>query len=219
MTTKTLQIVGGSAAILNGLIYIFAFIGYGAVLVYPDVHADVNERLAFLSNNYTSLFVLNLFSYVIFGILLAFLAHGLHQRLSSYSPNLSRISLSFGIIWVGLVMASGMLSNIGMDYVIQKGTTEPENAMIIWSGIGVVTEALGGGNEVVGGLWVLLISHMGLKAKLLPKPLVLLGFLVGLAGILTIHPLEIFRVVFGLTQILWFIGLGVVMVRNPGTSS
>lgn len=214
MTTTSLQKIGGTAAVLNGLIYILAFIGYGAVLVYPSADADVSQKLQFLSDNYVLLFVLNLFSYVVFGFFLTFLAHALHQRFKTHSPMLSRIALSFGMIWVALVMASGMLSNIGMDYVIQKGTTEPENAWLIWSGIGVVAEALGGGNEVVGGIWMLLVSLISLQSKLFPKTLVFLGFAVGLAGILTIHPLAIFKEAFGITQIFWFLGIGIFMFRN-----
>ena len=53
------------------------------------------------------------------------------------------------------------------------------------------------------------------KGKLYSKPLNALGVLVGVAGILTTYPLDIFTEVFGITQIVWFVWLGIVMIRKP----
>jgi hypothetical protein len=50
----------------------------------------------------------------------------------------------------------------------------------------------------------------------LPKAFSLFGFVVGGAGIITVIPAlgEIGAMVFGLSQIVWFIWLGVVMLRQ-----
>ena len=78
-------------------------------------------------------------------------------------------------------------------------------------------EALGGGNEIAGGLWVLILSWAALSTSGLPRALNYLGVVIGLAGILTIVPnFGVLMVVFGLGQIVWFAWLGIVMLRgNP----
>jgi len=214
MKPNSVQKLGGICAILEALIYISAFIVYGGILVYPSANASVTEELNFLSDNYVTLSILNVISYVLFGILLAVLVLAIHERLKNYAPVFSKLTAVFGVIWVGLVIASGMIANIGLGYVLSTGVTEPENAMLVWSSVSVIAEGLGGGNEVVGGIWVLLISIIALKGQLLSKPLNFLGVLVGIAGILTIYPLEIFTEIFGLSQIVWFLWIGIFLIRS-----
>jgi prepilin signal peptidase PulO-like enzyme (type II secretory pathway) len=64
-------------------------------------------------------------------------------------------------------------------------------------------------------LWILLVSAASHHARTLPKPLCYLGFVVGLAGILTVAPpLNGLGVVFGLAGILWFAWIGVAMLQQ-----
>jgi hypothetical protein len=215
MKLKTLQKVGGICAIFEALIYIFAFIIYGGILVYPNANEGVVEKLSFLTDNYLTLSILNLISYVLFGILLAVLVLAIHQRIKNYAPLLSNLTSIFGIIWVGLVISSGMIANIGLSTVIDIGIKEPENAILIWRSVGIVSEGLGGGNEIVGGIWVLLLSIASFKSHCFSKSLNLLGIIVGITGILTLYPLDIFKEIFGISQIIWFLWIGVSMIRKP----
>jgi len=215
MELKKLQKIGGVCAILEALIYIFAFIVYGGILVYPNANASAVEQLNFLTDNYLILSILNLISYVLFGVLLAVLVLAIHQRLKNYSSIFSNLASIFGIIWVGLVISSGMIANIGLNSILAMGITEPNNAMLIWSSVSIISEGLGGGNEIVGGIWVLLLSIIAFKGQLFSKPLAVLGILVGIAGVFTIYPLEIFTEIFGVSQIIWFIWVGIFMVRKP----
>ncbi|MFD2917147.1 hypothetical protein [Psychroserpens luteus] len=215
MNTKILQKLGGICSILLGLIYIIAFIVYGGILDFPKADATDIERLNFLSDNYVILSTINLISYVLFGILLAVLVVSIHQKIKDYLPNLSILASVFGIIWVGLVIASGMIANIGLNSVIQIGIEEPQKAISIWSSVGIVSEGLGGGNEIVGGVWVLLLSIATFKYSFFSKTLNLLGLLVALAGILTILPFDLFKEIFGVSQIVWFIWIGITMIRKP----
>ena len=152
---------------------------------------------------------------MLFGIILSVLVLAIHQRLKSKSQFLSNLTSIFGLVWVGLVIASGMIANIGLNSVLDIGVNEPENAMLIWSSISIVSEGLGGGNEIVGGIWVLLISTIAIKENFFTKPLNILGIIVGIAGILTIYPLEIFTEIFGISQIIWFLWIGISMIRKP----
>ena len=215
MEVNRFQKLGGICAIVLGFIYIVAFVIYGAVLEFPDSNAIATEKLKFLSDNYHILFITNFISYVLFGVLLAVLVVSTHQRIKDYFPIFSQLTSVFGIIWVGLVIASGMISNIGLDSVVALGSTEPENAMSIWTSIRIVSEGLGGGNEIVGGIWVLLLSFLGSKKQIFSKPVNIQGYIVGLAGVLTVIPVDIFKEIFGLSQIIWFISIGIFLIRKP----
>lgn len=68
---------------------------------------------------------INLISYVLLGILLAVLVVAIHQKIKDDLPNLSILASIFGIIWVGLVLASGMIANIGLASVIEIGIEAP----------------------------------------------------------------------------------------------
>jgi hypothetical protein len=62
---------------------------------------------------------------------------------------------------------------------------------------------------------MLLISWVALRAGGLPKALSYLGIVVAAAGILSALPgLGDLGMVFGLVQIVWFIWLGIVMLRS-----
>jgi hypothetical protein len=139
----------------------------------------------------------------------------IYHRLKTYSLICSQIIAAFGIIWAGLVIASGMIGNISLNAVIEMGSKDPENAMLIFSATKIITEGLGGGNEIVGGIWVLLISLTALKGQLYSKISTFLGILVGVAGILTVYPLDIFTEIFGISQIVWFLWIGIIMIRKP----
>jgi prepilin signal peptidase PulO-like enzyme (type II secretory pathway) len=113
-----------------------------------------------------------------------------------------------------------MIANIGNSTVVGLFSENQDQAVLLWLTISTVQEALGGGNEIVGGLWVLLLSWVALRSDKLPKVLNYLGVLVGLAGILTVVPaFELLMVVFGLGQIVWFAWLGIVMLRETPSAT
>lgn len=82
-------------------------------------------------------------------------------------------------------------------------------------------EALGGGIEIPGGMWVLLASWAALRSGELPRLLDYLGLLVGIAGILTVLPMlaDALTSVFGLGLIVWFTWAGIVMLRDARTAA
>lgn len=208
-----LQKIGGVFAIFEAIIYVSAFVFFGAFWNFPT-DADSVQKFAFLAENQVILSIVNLIMYVLFGIFLAVLVLAINERLKSNTPILSQIASIFGVVWVGLVIASGMIANIGLSAVLELSTKEPEQAMTVWRAIYSVVEGLGGGNEVVGGLWVLLLSFAALKGDELSKRLNYLGLFVGIVGILTVYPAEVFTEIFGVSQIVWFSWLGAVMLAS-----
>lgn len=119
----------------------------------------------------------------------------------------------FGAIWAGLVLASGMIAIIGLGTVADLADADPVRAQPVWSAIDSVQNGLGGGNEIVGGLWVLLISWAALDTGALPRGLNYLGVVAGVAGLVTVVPaLEPVGAIFGLGLIVWFAWAGIVML-------
>lgn len=209
-----IQKAGAVASILLALTYINAFIVYGMILEFPENTASSSQQVEFLTDYRTLLQVMDLITYVVFGILLVILVIAVYHRIKASSPVLSQIASVFGLIWAGFVISSGMIGSIGLNAVVQLGFKDPEQAMLAWSSIGIIKEALGGGNEIVGGIWVFLLSYAFIKGGSFPKLFVYLGFIVGLAGILTIYPEDIFTEIFGISQLFWFIFLGIFMLRR-----
>jgi hypothetical protein len=67
---------------------------------------------------------------------------------------------------------------------------------------------------------MLLISWVALQARGLPKALNYLGIMIGVAGILSALPgLGEVGLIFGLVQIVWFIWLGIVMLRGSTSTA
>ncbi|WOE75926.1 DUF4386 family protein [Alterisphingorhabdus coralli] len=206
---------GGLAALFCALSYIF---GFGLFLGVLDRsgYDGLSGDLAFALDNQAAMVMAMIILYLAFGVALAVLVIALHRRMASDNDFTLQIATSFGLVWVGLVLASGMTGLVGLQSVARMALEEPQAAATIWSSIGIVQSALGGGIELVGGLWMLLICVAAIRDKLLPAWLNWPGILIAIAGICTFIPgMGDLAAIFGLGQILWFTGLGVHMLRRP----
>lgn len=214
---NNLQKLAGISAISEALIYIVTFIYFGVFWSYPS-NGSPTEKMVYLADNHLMFSAIYFLMYVVFGVFLAVLVIGLHERLKQTKNPAIAIGSLFGVIWVGLVIASGMISTIGLSHAIDLMEASPEKAFDTWSILSVITESLGGGNELVGGLWVLLVSVVALLAGEFTRTLNYLGLLVGVAGISTIYPDDVFTEIFGVTQIGWFIGLGICLLTEENAN-
>jgi hypothetical protein len=127
--------------------------------------------VAFLADNQTITYIWSLFIYVVFGVFLVVLALAPYERLKAGSPAMVQTVTVFGLIWAGLCIASGMVHNIGLGTVVDLYGKDPAQAAAVWLAITSVRDGLGGGTEIVGGLWVLLTSWAALRAGGLPRAL------------------------------------------------
>lgn len=208
----TLRKAAGLSALAEAAIYIGMMIFFGAYWDYP-AKAEIAQKLAFLAQHETALMLSNLIGYILFGILLPVMVLGVHRVLKPQQEELSQVAAVFGFTWVVLVMASGMISNIGLAKVLKLAATQPDQAWTMWLTLTAVIEGLGGGNEVVGGVWVLLIGIAGWKARVFPSWLNVFGIVVGAFGISTMYPAEVLTELFGISQIVWFILIGWRLLR------
>ncbi|MEM7133703.1 MAG: DUF4386 family protein [Chloroflexota bacterium] len=217
---STLQKWGGAAALYEALAYIIGFVGFIAVVNVGGI-VDPLEKVAAIVANQGVLTGLMLIVYVVWGASLVVLTLALHERLNGDTSALARTATAFGIIWSMLVIASGMIYNVGMETVASLYTTNPEQAATVWLAIGSVFNGLGGGVEVVGGIWVILLSVAALRSGNFSRSFNYLGFVVGAAGVVSVVPAlsEISASIFGLTQIVWFAWLGIAMLRQPKSAA
>lgn len=212
--------VGGVAAIVQALCYVLGFALLATAMNPGDTDGWTQEqKLEFILER-ESLFVLwNIVIYVVFGAALVVLAVVLHRLLQPVASLAVAIGTPFGLIWAGLVVASGMVANVGLARVSAAYEAGAESAAQTWTVVGIVQDGLGGGVEVVGGIWVIFVSLAALRAKaVIPKAVNVLGLVVGICGIVTIVPaLSDIGALFGLLQIVWFVGIGAVLLRAKDT--
>ena len=216
--TDTFQKMGGVAALIEAATFLVGMaLGFTLLAPYVTGALDTAQTIAFLAENQAVVYAWNQVIYIVFGIFLVPLALALHARLQANSPGMMQTATAFGLIWAGLVIASGMIFNVGLASVIELAGSDMAQAVATWQPVHAVHIGLGGGNEIVGGMWVLLISWAALRRGGLPRLLNYFGLLVSLAGVITIVPgLSEVGAIFGLGSIVWFAWVGIVLLRGRG---
>jgi len=209
------QKVGGFAALYLAAAYLVAM-PYFLVFVKYSTVSDPVEKVTMLVGNHDSMRAVYLITYVIFGIVLAVLALTLYARVRAGAPTLTLVGTVAGLIWAVVLVASGMIFNAGVAAVVDLHATSPAQAVSAWQSIEPVAQGLGGsGGELLGGLWVLLMSVAAIRTAALPKMLSWLGIVIGALGVISVVPaLKDVAYGFGLLQIVWFVWLGIVMLRT-----
>jgi hypothetical protein len=215
---KTLQKFGGIAALYEAAAYIVGMIGFLTIVDVSGV-ADPVQKVALMAENLAFLYILHLIVYVVWGIFMVVLALALYERLKARSPAIVQVATIFGLFWACVIIISGMIHNVGMQNVVDLYGIDATQAGTVWLTIDSVLGGLAGSNEAIGGIWILLLSWAALRTGVFSWVLNYLGVVIGIAGILSIIPAlaEIFIYIFALGQIVWFIWLGISMLRsNPG---
>lgn len=208
-----------SAAFL-GLGYVLSFV-LQATLFNPGGPLTPTTRLDFVLEHRRA-WQAWLLLYPAQGLALGVLAQGLHERLAARAPGWMALATPLGWVWAALLIASGFIGILGVEVLARQPTRE--GLLGMWLALGVVQDALGGGNELVGGVWVLLIGAAAAQAQAWGRGLIGFGALIGLGGVLSIWPpLQEAVMLFGLGQIPWFLALAWVLARpqahlSPGAS-
>jgi len=212
---NNLQKIGGLAALYLAAAYLIGIVLFLFVLDYPNI-VDPAQKVALVVDKQMVIYSTNLILYVIFGVFLIMLALALYERLKAGAPAIMQVATAIGIIWAGSLVASGMVSNAGITPVVALYGKDPAQAALIWLGIESVASGLGNGNgEILGGLWTLLVSWAALRTGGLPRFLNYLGLVVGLVGLVsTIPGLSDLVGIFGMSQLVWFVWLGIILSRQ-----
>jgi hypothetical protein len=212
---KNLQKIGGIAALYEGLAYVVGMVGFLLVVDVSGV-VDPVKKVALMVDNLAFLYIMHLIVYVVWAVFLVVLVLALYERLKASSPASVQTATVFGMIWATVIIASGMIYNSGMENVIDLYGKDPVQAATVWLAIDSVLGGLGGSNEILGGIWILLISWAALRAGEFPRVLNYLGVAIGVAGIISVVPAlsELFIYIYALGQIVWFVWLGIIMLRG-----
>ncbi len=217
---KNLQKMGGVAALYEAAAYIVGIVGFLFVVDVSGV-ADPLQKVALMVDNLAFLYTMHLIVYVVWAVSLVVLALALYERLKAGSPAMVQTATVFGMIWATVIITSGTIYNSGMENVVDLYGKDPAQAATVWLAIDSVLGGLGGSTEILGGIWILLLSWAALRGGGLPRALNYLGVLIGVAGIISVVPAlaELFIYIFALGQIVWFVWLGIVMLRSSTSAA
>jgi hypothetical protein len=212
------QKAGGVAALYIALALLAAMPYFLLVVDYLSA-VTAAQKVALVGANYASMYAMYLVTYVFYGIALGVLAFALYDRLQARAPATMRVATGIGLLWSVALVTSGMIFNYGMTTVVGLAKTDPTQARIVWQSVEPVAQALGGaGGEILGGLWILLVSLVALRSGALPKLLGWFGVLIGVAGLASVvPPLHDAAIVFGMMLIAWFAWVGVVLMMTKAT--
>lgn len=216
---QSLQKLGGIGALIAGGTFVVGLVMF--VTIFGDFVSASGPAAAveFITNNQAPLYLWNNTIHIVFGIVLVPLVLAIVDRLREAHSPLARVASVFGLIWSGVIISTGMIINIAYATVSDLQGTDPEMASTVWAVLDAVTNGLGGGNEVLGGVWVLGISIVALRERLFSRWVNYLGVVMGVAGLVTVVPaLEEVGSVFGLGLIVWFIAVGITLIKDRGRS-
>lgn len=207
--------LGGVAALYLALAYVAAMPFFLLLVDYPAAETP-SEKLALITAHHDSLYAMYVITYVLFGVALAALVLSLAERMGDRPGMVGRLTTFLGLAWSVALILSGMVFTFGMSTVVSVADRSLDEAAAAWLPIEAVAQGLGGaGGEILGGLWMLLLSTAALRSRSLPVAIGWLGVVTGSLGVASAVPgLHALSIGFGLLQIVWFAGVGVVLLRD-----
>ena len=126
---KNIQKWGGISALYAGAAYIMGMLFFLVIVDYMNV-TDPMEKLILIVNNHTGLYAITMIIYVFFAVFLVLLSLALYERLKEATPLVIQTATIFGLIWATILIASGMIFNIGMENERKTITFDPRSIAI-----------------------------------------------------------------------------------------
>lgn len=217
---QSTQKMGGIGAIIASATFVVGLAMFATLLTDFVSASTPAEAVEFIADNQLAVYLWNITIMIVFGIALVPLVLAIGDRLSDARSPLARVASVFGLIWSGVIISTGMIVNISYATVTNLQDTDPEMAATVWASLDAVANGLGGGNEILGGVWVLGISVVALRERLFNRWVNYLGVVMGVAGLVTIvPPLEDVGAIFGLGLIVWFAAVGVALIKDRSRSA
>ena len=216
----TLQKFGGLAGLTCAATYLFGFAFLVTILAplgFGTSAIDTAAVVSFIDAQPGFMLLWNTVIYILNAFALAVLVVALHARLQPTAPDLAAVSRALGLIWATLVLGAGMMGNVAVKQVVQIYPTDPNRAADLWEILHAVELGLGGGNEIAGAIWILVVTLAGIIGRRLGKIASGLGLLTAIGGLATLIPAlgDTAGAVFGLGAIAWFIVVGLSLLLAP----
>lgn len=214
----TLRKAGGLAALACAATYVVGFALLLTVLAplgFGTNEIDAAAVARFIADSPGVMIAWNTVIYIVNALALIVLVTALRQQIGRSHPDAAALTGAFGLIWATLVLGAGMIANVAVERA-HALAADVAVAASLWQTLHAVELGLGGGNEIAGGAWVLLVSLAGRASGLFGRLTGWLGGLTGMAGLLTILPIfgEVAGAVFGLGAIAWFIVAGLALLQS-----
>lgn len=209
------QKIGGITALIHSAAYLVG-IGLYLTILSPILDAAPDQYLALLQDYQALMYAWILIAYWVSGFCLIVVALAFYDQLKASCPLGAQTATVLGLIWAGLIIASANLMLHDFGGVADLYSKNPAQAEIVWVALMAVENGIVSGNELIGGLWILMISWIALRHGRLRRALNYVGLIIGLAGIVSIIPplTEVAATFFGLSMIVWFAWVGIVMLRG-----
>ena len=183
---KTVQKAGGISALVCAGTYILALSLLTTVLTpMADGSLPFDQFIAFFLPHQTLVFIWHFSMYLVNGTFLALLTLALYQQLNTGAPALALVAACFGLLWTGLVFASGFITIYGWEVIGRLSSADPAQAAMLRLVVDTITLGIDHSDRFLGCLWVLLTSWAALRTGQLSKPLNVLGLAIGIAGIVS----------------------------------
>ena len=221
---KDFQKAGGISAIISSASYIFA-IGLYMTLMMPlaNPNLGIHEYMTALIPMKSLVFIWNFSMYIIHGGSLVVLVLALYERLKISSPRLALVASGFGCIWTGFVLLSGFINIWGNEALISLYGRNPDQAETFKNALTFITLGIDSSDRFIGSIWVILVSLASFKSTKFPKILNIFGLILGF-GVLVlglIMPVNdtTASLLFGLGTIVWWLILGIKMIRRDPDST
>ena len=140
---KAMQKLGGIGAFVAAATFIVGLVMFATMLIDYTTATEPAVAVEFLVDHQVPLYLWNLVITIVFGVALVPLVMALRDRLGAGSAPLPRVGTVFGLIWAGLIIATGMITNIGYGTVVDLHATDPEKASTVWAALDAVQNGLG----------------------------------------------------------------------------
>lgn len=210
-----LRKLAGAAFIAMALCYITLFAIYGAVLSTPT-EATTAGKIAYLVENKVLFNFTYVLGYVVFACLLCFCVYATTNLYQYASKATMTMASLFGYFWVVVLLCTGMIGITSTELLATYSNSNPAAAEVIYFGRILMTESLGGGIEFIGGVWLVLLAIVSFRHKLFSKALTVFTLVKGVIGLITVICADtILRDLFGITGIVWFIWMGIALIKKP----
>lgn len=197
-----------------------------------DGSLPFDQFIVFFLPHQTLIFIWHFSMYLVNSAFLVILTLALCQQLKTGAPALALAAACFGLLWAGLVFASGFITLYGWEVVSRLSSADPAQASLLRLVVDTVTIGIDHSDRFPAPLWVLLTSWAALRTGQLSKPMNLLELAISIAGIASsVAPaLNELGYAFGVGVTVWWGWLGVVLLRrlpiadlsrfarSPGTS-
>ncbi|KYN82461.1 hypothetical protein ATY35_19585 [Vibrio cidicii] len=185
---------------------------FGIYIYFSSFDFLINERLTSLSSivkivdQIDKYIIWNLMVYFIYGVFLLSSSVAMYLLSSGKNKFLRLIFIFTGTIWSCWMFVSASIAIETVQYISEIVFINEKLAVETWNTIRILLEAFGGGNEILGGFWVILFSLLIKIDGIISIVCRNVGFLVFFIGIATAFTNSNYvESLFGIAIITWFL--------------